>query len=69
MYREANMHVSKPDTHTLSIIMILFPADKGDYNRRRTRRRVPTGQDSQGEERGPSDGKILLLITLLLLFC
>ena len=61
------MHVSKPDTHThtLSIIMILFPADKGDYNRRRTRRRVPTGQDSQGEERGPSDGKILLLILLL----
>ena len=47
--------------------MILFPADKGDYNRRRTRRRVPTGQDSQGEERGPSDGKILLLILLLLL--
>ena len=47
--------------------MILFPADKGDYNRRRTRRRIPTGQDSQGEERGPSDGKILLLILLLLL--
>lgn len=39
-------------------LLLLLTADKGDYNRRRNRRRVqqPTGQDSQGEERGPSDG-------------